>query len=170
MTPEFAVPDVLGEIIAWRAWKVIGGNERLPMLSSVTHQTTIWHPAHWTFADCGGSKTCRRGGSLDGRVPGEECSCGLYAAKTREQLVARLGYGKESPDSPTPVFIGEVGLTGKVIPGTQGWRAEKGRIVRLYVPFHRWRMVEPLAQLYRVPVLLDNTQKVAPTFGVTEGE
>lgn len=77
-----------------------------------------------------------------------------------------LGYGRESwrGDSvATPIFIGEVALAGKVIPGTQGWRAERGRIARLYVPFHHWRFVEALEELYRVEVVLDNTQSVTPT-------
>ena len=153
-------PDVLGEITAWRAWKVIG-NEPLPMLASVTHAGTIWHPAHWTLATCGQSPSCRNG-SIDGGVPGEECSCGLYAARDRRHLV-NLGYNAAHGDE--VVFIGEVGLAGKVIPGTQGWRAEKGRIQRLYVPFHHWRYVEPLKRLYRVPVVLDNTSKAEPTLG-----
>jgi hypothetical protein len=55
-----------------------------------------------------------------------------------------------------PVVIGEVGLAGKVIPGSQGWRAEKGRVKHLYVPFHHWRWIEPLAALYNVPVQPDN--------------
>jgi hypothetical protein len=148
---DLRAPDVLGEVIAWRAWKVIG-SDRLPMLSSVTHATTIWHPAHYTFATCGGSSSCRRSvGDL--RVPGERCSCGLYAAKTREQLIG-LGYG---------VLIGEVALSGKVIPGTQGWRAEKGRIAKLYVPFTDWKLVSPLEDLYQVPVVLDRTTAITPT-------
>jgi hypothetical protein len=150
-------PDVLGEIKGWRAWKVIG-SESLPMLSSVTYSNTIWHPAHYTLASCSNSESCRKGG----RLPGESCSCGLYAAASREQLVG-LRYNEE--DGSHPVFIGEVAFSGKVIPGSQGWRAERGRIARLYVPFRHWRFVEPLKALYRVPVVLDNTYSSVPTFG-----
>jgi hypothetical protein len=155
-TSDVRVPDVLGEVIGWRAWRVIGGNVKLPMLASVTHGNTIWHPDRWTLATCGRtSHTCRRPGYAGVSVPGEGCSCGMYAAKSREQLL-KLGYNRGG-DAMRPVFIGEVGMAGKVIPGSQGWRAEKARIVRLYVPYEHFRYVQWLERLYRVPVLLDNT-------------
>ena len=160
--PDVRVPDVVGEIIAFRAWKVIGDNPSLPMLASVTHGTTIWHPGHWTLATCNGRDYCPA--SKDHGIPGESCSCGLYAALDREHLVTKMGYGREHQNGP-PVFVGEVALSGKVIPGTQGWRAERGRIARLFVPFHHWKLVEPLEELYGIPVQLDNTQKTAPSLG-----
>jgi hypothetical protein len=152
------IPDVIGEVVGWRAWKVVGGLT-FPLLASVTHAGTVWHPDRWTLGTCNGDLECRRRAeNPDAYVPGEHCSCGLYAASTRAQLV-KLGYAK--PGSGELVkFIGEVGLAGKVIAGTQGWRAEKGRIVRLYVPFHDWRFVDPLEALYRVPVVLENTLRV----------
>lgn len=159
------VPDVIGEIVGWRAWKVIGDRpDKLPLLASVTHGHTIWSPGYWTAADCHGSPFCT--GSLDGGVPGESCTCGLYCAASRYQLVD-LGYGRQKalahglPGHPR--VLGEVGLAGKVIPGDQGWRGEKGRIVRLYVPFHFWRLVTPLEELYHVEVVLDNTLKTTQT-------
>lgn len=102
------------------------------------------------------------------RIPGERCSCGLYAASSRAQLV-KLGYANEHSGDQA-VFVGEVGFVGKVIPGSQGWRAEKGRIRKLYVPFHRWQYVEALEALYGVPVVLDNTSSVVPTLeAINEG-
>jgi hypothetical protein len=165
---EVVVPDVLGEIVGWRAWTVIGG-VKLPLLRSVSHRSTVWHPDRWTLATCGPeSHTCRKPGAANVAVPGEGHTCGMYAAKTREQLI-KLGYQKQR--KPTePVFIGEVGLAGKVIPGSQGWRAAKGRIIQLYVPLQFWQYVDPLEQLYQVPVWLDDTQSVVPrTFGAEEG-
>ena len=139
------IPDRFGEVIGWRAWKVMGP-PRHPRLFSVTWGNTLWPTREWTVAQC-------RRGHTD--VPMEGCSCGLYAARTREHLVG-LGYNVYY-DGGEPVVIGQVGLTGKVIPGTQGWRAEKGRIVRLYVPHDFWRLAKPLGEAYRVPVELSNT-------------
>ena len=68
-----------------------------------------------------------------------------------------LGYNRYGDSRDHPVFIGEVGFVGKVIPGSQGWRAEKGRIRKLFVPHRDWEYVEPLSKLYRVPVELENT-------------
>ena len=50
--------------------------------------------------------------------------------------------------------VGVVGLAGKVIEGTQGWRAERGRIKELYLPPHHWRAAKALRDLYGIPVKL----------------
>lgn len=149
-------PDVLGEVVAYRAWKVIG-KVQLPMLASVTHARTLWHPQRWTFATCGGEAKCRssEGDTAGPGVPGEQCTCGMYAARDREHLVS-MGYNQYQDDA-HPTFIGEVGLAGKVIPGSHGWRAEKGRIRKLFVPFHLIEYVAPLERLYGVTVELTNT-------------
>src|SRR5262245_13791446 len=125
------LPLRLGEVVAWRAWQVIASHgDRLPYLRSVSHSSTVWHPGHWTLATCGQrGHSCPR--SSDGRVPGESCSCGMYAARDRAHLVS-MGYADDRGHVEAPVVIGEVALAGKVIPGTQGWRAEKGRIKRLF--------------------------------------
>lgn len=138
-------PDVLGEVIAWRAWRVVGPSRR-PLLGSVTHTETLWMPTDWTYA------TCPRG--CGDNVPGEVCTCGLYAAKTSEQLV-NLGYAEYNEHAPR--IIGEVGLAGKVIEGTQGWRAQKGRIVRLHLPYEFWNLGDALKRLYRCDIALRNT-------------
>jgi hypothetical protein len=164
---DVLVPDRIGEVVGWRAWKVIG-EQRFPLLASVTHSGTVWHPDRWTFATCRGEARCQgpdpRCPVEGGSIPGEGHSCGLYAAASRAQLV-ELGYARPSRyakpgGGEEVVFIGEVGFAGKIVPGTQGWRAQKGRIVRLYVPFFHWRYVEPLEELYRVPVVLENTTKL----------
>jgi len=155
---EIVVPDVVGEITGYRAWKVIG-SLKLPMLASVTHSGTIWHPDRWTYATCGDDLACHR--CEDGRVPGEGCSCGLYAARDRAHL-STMSYRRPSADG-KPKVIGEVGFAGKVIPGSQGWRAERGRVKRLFVPFSEWRWIEPLHDLYNVPVLPDNTLRATAT-------
>jgi hypothetical protein len=109
--------------------------------SSVGHDDAIWPTKRWFVA------RCPRGHTHD--LPVENCSCGLYAAKTREHLVS-LAYGAYGDNAIHA--IGEVAFAGKVIEGTQGWKAEKGRIKRLIVPYEFWQYVEPLSQAYNVPV------------------
>src|SRR5215831_10824223 len=82
------VPDLVGEVVGWRAWRVIG-TRKLPILSSVVRRNMVWHPDRWTHALCGTDRVCRKGGP----VPGERCTCGMYAAATRRQLV-ELGYNE----------------------------------------------------------------------------
>jgi hypothetical protein len=139
------VPDVVGEVSGWRAWKVVG-TKAVPRLMSVTQSAhgmgvnAIWPTGRWFQATC--PKGCIEG------LPVEGCSCGIYAAKSREQLVS-LGYGVYGDE--VMKVIGEVAFAGKVIPGTQGWRAEKGRILRLVVPYEMWEWAAPLATAYNVP-------------------
>ena len=150
-TADIVVPDVVGEVIGYRAWRV-GGLPRFPMLYSASHAGTYWATNRWTHAECAGQPVCKATG---GRIPEEACTCGMYAAASLEQLI-QLGYGNYG-DSGNVHVLGQVGFAGKVVPGSQGWRAEKGRIVRLYVPYCEPHVVGPLASIYRVPVELANT-------------
>ena len=132
---DLRVPDVLGEIIAWRAWELVG-TEQTPRLASVTalriwktvdgEPMAIWPTDRFFLARC-------PNGHVEG-VPVESCSCGLYAAKDMQQLI-RLGYGAYGADWQMNKIVGQVALSGKVIEGTQGWRAERGRVYRLWIPY-----------------------------------
>jgi hypothetical protein len=146
------IPDMIGEVKAWRAWDVQWYG-KVPFLWSATHKTWkrsdgstgsgMWPPNRWYVAEC-------PRGHQHPDIPVESCSCGLYAAKDLDQLVD-LGYGRMHYDENEKV-LGEVGFAGKVIEGSQGWRAARGRIVRLWVPLHHYEWVAPLGRLYRVPV------------------
>lgn len=149
------VPDVVGEVIGYRAWNVVTLG-KLIRLSSATHGSH-WPTGDWIYATCGGSLTCD--GSTDGRVPGEHCSCGMYAARDLDQL-RQLGYGEY--DNEHDVVMGEVGLVGKVIPGDQGWRAQKARVVKLLVPHEKWRLGKALSITYNVPFELAYTLRSKP--------
>jgi hypothetical protein len=142
-------PDFTEEIVGWRAWKIVGPSKS-PRLASVTwtHNGApfIWPGRRWTFARCR-DRSCE--------TPGEHCSCGIYAARTRSHLIGELGYAAYN-DKDVRV-VGEVGLAGKVIPGTQGWRAEKARVMKLYVPAEHWKLAIPLAKTYRCKIAVDNT-------------
>jgi hypothetical protein len=144
---EPRVPDVAGEALGWRAWQLVG-TLKVPRLMSinaaghaVSHEDAIWPTKRWFIA------MCPRGHIED--IPVEGCSCGLYAARDREHLV-KLAYGSYGADAIH--VIGEVGFAGKVIPGSQGWKAERGRIRSLVVPYEFWRYADPLAEAYNVPV------------------
>lgn len=132
---------IAGEITGWRAWGVRLATPRTPVLYSVTHAVP-WPSDTWMVADC----------RYDHHPPAANCSCGIYAARDRSQL-DDLGYA----DDYMLRVIGEVGLAGRVVTGTQGWRAEKARVLRLWVPFEHWEFVELLNDTYRVPVGLANT-------------
>lgn len=144
---ESVIPDVAGEITGWRAWSVHWNPSTTEIELHSATRRFAWPKKEWAFAACAVAS--------HSTPPAEKCSCGLYAAKTREQLVG-MSYHHYTTDD---VVIGEVAMSGKVIPGTQGWRAQKARVQKVYVPYTRWRLAEEIAAAYGVPVELDNTLK-----------
>jgi hypothetical protein len=156
----FEMPDKIGEVIGWRAWNVTRLG-KIVRLSSVTH-SAHWPAQDWVYAECGDReyqysarpemRTCQH--SADGRVPGDDCTCGLYAAKDRHHL-DDLGYNKRYAHAEGITIVGQVAMAGKVIEGDQGWRGEKARVYKLYVPFDR-ALGQALANQYRVPVEMVN--------------
>ncbi len=165
---SFRVPDVIGEIVGYRAWRIVGP-EQTPRLKSVTYgggDDQIWPTNRWFPALCSGESTCQydakygpaqpgmrppgdENGNDDDSIPGVDCGCGLYAARSISQLVS-MSYAGASVGNST--VIGEVGFVGKVIGGTQGWRAERGRIVRLWVPIDDYARGLLLGRAYGVDV------------------
>lgn len=141
------VPEMPGTIIAWRAWRVEGKLPDFgvpPRMYSVAHGDYFWPHRQHVEALCSKDQS---------HVPGQGCSCGLYAAKSRSHLLS-LGY----PGYAQPHFtvIGEVAMWGKVIEGSKGWRAQYSYPRRLFVPYEAHHLVKPLMDGYGVPVRLDN--------------
>lgn len=142
-----AVPDVIGEIIGWRAWTVVEPKSRHPRLRSanaagtVGIENAIWPTNRWLYA------VCPHGHEGD-EIPEMNCGCGLYAAKELDHLLD-YGYAQFNRDGVTAV--GEVGFAGKVIEGSAGWRAQRGRIIRLYLPLSQGELGAKLAAAYNVP-------------------
>ena len=146
--PPYRVPDALGEVAGWRAWRVLSDGDA--RLSSVDVGGTLWHPGRFAKA------RCLRGASH--LAPDEACTCGFYAARTREDLVGLGTYHRYTREH--PVVIGEVALSGKVIFASRGFRAEQARPLRLLIPYELWHLADQLAGVYgpdEVQVELDNT-------------
>jgi hypothetical protein len=153
------VPDTMVEPVGWRAWNVVG-SMRTPRLMSinqaggaVVHLDALWPTNRWFVAKCPDG---HEAGDGDDAIPHEGCSCGIYSARDRDHLV-RLGYGDYGGGGVAGarlIVIGEVAYSGKVIPGSQGWKGQKARVKSLVVPFEHWKWVKPLGDAYRVPVEL----------------
>jgi hypothetical protein len=144
--PDLVVPDRIGEVLGWRAWQLVGDVEfpRLmsPAMTASSHGAdAIWPTNRWFEAKCAS-------GCMD--VPSEPCGCGLYAANTLERL-ADLGLYGRYRDLANAV-IGEVAFAGKVIEAWCGYRAERGRISRAWLPAASWKFAKPLSEAYGVPV------------------
>jgi len=88
--------------------------------------------------------------------------------RTREYLVGLGIHHRYAKDH--PVVIGEVALSGKVIPASHGFRAERARPLWLEVPHELWRLANQLDEAYGpdgVRIELDNTlRRVTCTQGI----
>jgi hypothetical protein len=67
-----------------------------------------------------------------------------------------MGYHGYDENSDTVCVVGQLANWGKVIEGTQGWRAEFAYPAVIYVPFEAWRLGAPIKKAYGVPVKLLN--------------
>jgi len=163
------VPDVPQTFLAFRVWRI----DKLGNLLSLNAPGKASSPAtappatriqNWLASPSSGwpageplKAECRMVLKGDeeghGRVPVPDCSCGIYA--TTDLKVINSYLGKDAP------VLGVVELGGKVIPATQGYRAEYARIaaILLIEPVftlpHSW--LEFIAETYEVPALVPHS-------------
>jgi len=151
---ELIVPDQVAVEYGWRAWgiKKKETDAGLTLLQSVSAKANAAQKVFWQpFAPM--EAVCEH----DHEVPGDTCSCGLYSAKTLDHLMTMphyLNYDFERNN----MFkvMGKVALWGKVIEGSQGWKATYGYPVELYLPFEAWHLHNDLRESYGVPIYLKN--------------
>jgi hypothetical protein len=132
----FELPVVPGEVVGWRAWKLVTLPGGAPRLRSLYHDV-VWPTDEYLLSD--------------GRH-------GICAAMDRDHLEEMHRYAQQN--HPRYVVeggaIGRVALAGEIIEGERGYRAEKARVVSLVLPYGAWRMLDGLRVAYRVPVALGN--------------
>lgn len=149
------VPDFSEVMVGWRAWGVDPATPagEVPILQSVTQNEQYWIPKQPMEATC-----LRKGpkGHKDGQIPLEQCRCGLYAAKSYEHLRSMTYHTYDAEDKGLFHVVGRVSLWGKVIEGSQGWRAQYGYPQELFLPYEAWRLAERLGEAYGVPCKLKN--------------
>lgn len=146
--------DVLpGELEAWRAFDVHGIGEVLRLFSVTSSSPKgvgrVWPTAGYFEA------TCSRRHRDDEGVPGEKCTCGIYSLVSWEEVVA------QSYATVGGRVVGRIAIAGRIATGDKGFRAERARVVELFVPFERWRWARPLSMGYGVPVRLAHVQRPA---------
>jgi hypothetical protein len=129
--PAFRPIEVGQAREGWRAWRVskdLPAYGLAPKLHSATHAYT-WHPKRKAEADCPWAD------EHEG-VPGTNCSCGFYSAKTLKHLM-QMGYHAYHDVEETGQFtiVGQVACWGKVVEGTQGWRSQYCYPVYLMLPY-----------------------------------
>lgn len=125
-------PDMVEVITGWRAWSIAGGTRLKALIGS-----EIWPAKEMMRAVC-----TKNGTHL---APDWHCTCGLWAFKDVDKLVAGLNTNSRS----TVKVIGSVSLWGKVIETEYGYRAQFG------YPSELWLLddsLEYLGLVYDVPI------------------
>lgn len=122
------VPDIIGEIIVWKAWP---WDPEQNLLRS-NYGNLRWLPMIPIEAECHSVNKCPA-------PPCINCSCGIYAAT--EQGTAK-GYG---------VVLGKVKLWGRFLQGEHGYRAQFAYPAEFHLNPEQRGMVEQL-KVYNVPI------------------
>ncbi len=156
------VPDMIEPIVGWRTWNAQGYKNQTLLGSLVWNE--IWQPGRVMQAEC-----VRQARSLEGCCCGKYflsqiplgCTCGIYAHRTYQQLLAARPNDKEFYRYPlwsSAIIHGEVNLWGRVIQGKKGYRAQyaypKKLFVHAYIPKDLARcekLASDLSELYNVP-------------------
>lgn len=135
--PQLRVPDMVECIVGWRAWML----SKTGLLESLG-QNSVWPAKQMISAVCEAS----------GRHPAPNwgCTCGIWAFKDVDKLVAAIGGSYAGTK-----VIGPVSLWGKVIETENGWRAE------FAYPKELWLLdgsLEELGLIYDVPIRVAQRQ------------
>ncbi|MGA7946376.1 MAG: hypothetical protein ACLPH5_23435 [Candidatus Sulfotelmatobacter sp.] len=155
------VPDYVSPIVAYRAWQWDFARSwtSTPPLKSLNGEW--WFPGRPLSAKCGApvarcSPTVRN----NHNAPQIDCRCGIYAAKTFDQL-RRMGYDRRG-------ICGEVNLWGTIVEHKFGWRAQFAYPKTLVLPFEivligMSEVIERLEGLtaYGADILVDGRENIA---------
>ena len=109
-----------GPLVGWRVWRVAREAGCIRLRSAVFDD--VWLPGHPVVA------RCEHGHA----APDRACACGVYAVSSPRPALRYL-VGRDDADVVHRV-VGEVVLWGMTIEGERGWRAERARPLRLWIP------------------------------------
>jgi len=137
VTRGFTGEPVVGPIRGYRWWRVTPDG----WLESPWYSHTRWLPDR-NLAECRspGRRLMRRGWRKrhPSGVPGRGCGCGFYGlhrVPEPDDCSGKLWEMDPTTWSGAKGFIfGVIAAWGRVLVGTEGWRAERGHPVALYVP------------------------------------
>lgn len=125
------VPDMVQVVTGWRGWK----------LSTTGHLQALGQQHEWPARQPLQAECASRGGHI---APAWDCSCGVWAFKDLDRLIAAIGSAYNSIK-----VIGSVSLWGRVIETENGYRAQYA------YPAELWLLdpsLEELGLIYNVPI------------------
>jgi len=178
------IPDVPQTFLAFRTWRLSESNKLLsinaPNLTGKAggsqqqgtrkigwiHRHLAdeegqngWPIAEPLMAHCGVRGAGAEAIPEHGKIPAEECSCGIYATTEIKVINSYLGNEQYMGAFIRGPVLGIVEMGGKVIPATQGYRARFVRIAGIIAIGDVFTLshahLAQIAELYQVPLLTD---------------
>jgi hypothetical protein len=123
---DFVIPDYVSPITAYRVWQ-------LDSLGLKSLNNAQWFPGQPFEAKCAVTEQQRARLAATGdsfcepcEIPGDNCTCGVYAAKSLEHLI-EIGYNRYG-------ILGKISLWGKVSIHKLGYRAQFAYPQELTIP------------------------------------
>jgi hypothetical protein len=175
------VPDVPQTALAFRTWRLSEGNKLLsinaPNLtgkaggSGQNVRKIGWIHRHladeegqngWPIATplvahCGVRGAGAEAIPEHGKIPGQDCTCGIYATTELKVINSYLGNEVYLGVAIRGPVLGIVEMGGRVIPATQGFRARYARVAAILAIDEVFSLshahLEQIAELYQVPLL-----------------
>lgn len=173
-TKKEKVPDVPQTALAFRVWRLGPGGVLLSLNAPAQKSSWIaralaspeggWRPGEALHAQCSrqgagdsddddDDDEDGKGKDKHGAIPGKNCTCGIYATTSLGVINGYL--------SPAAPVLGVVELGGRVIPATQGFRAEYARVAAILLADPVLTLERPLlekiAETYQVPALVPHS-------------
>ncbi len=117
------VPDAVGPLVGWRAWRIQGdGSPEFgpPRLYSIAF------PCEWPVRRALDARCLQTHTPHLPEVPVKRCRCGIYAVRSPKHVFGALYHSEYQ-------VLGEVFLWGRTVVGRKGWRAQRAYPKRLCV-------------------------------------
>ena len=156
------IPDYVSPIVAYRVWRWDGSG-----LASLRGES--WPVGHALTAQCKRVRgLCVDSYNNRHQAPQQSCTCGIYAARSLDQLRAFAILVREMGHAAFAI-CGEVYLWGVVVEHELGWRAQYAYPKNLVVPFEMMPFDEKEARshleslvAYGVDIFIDDGEKQLP--------
>lgn len=180
------IPDVPQTALAFRTWRLSEDNKLLsinaPNLTGKAggsgqqqvrkigwihrHLADPEGQAGWPIgtplmAQCGVRGAGAESIPEHGKIPGKDCTCGIYATTSLKVINSYLGSEMYLGVAIRGPVLGVVELGGRVVPASQGYRARYARIaaiLQIDEVFSLQRAhLNAIAELYQVPLLVPHS-------------
>jgi hypothetical protein len=151
---EFTV-NLTEALVGWRRWRFTKETGSPVHGLRSLNSNTLWRPGDAYKAKC--RVMIGMIGKKHSGVPGEKCSCGVYAVDSPNSLPEKNLFWM----STTKEFVvtGLVYGWGRYVRGEDGWRCEFAYPKQFHLKSYQAHLVEPL-KAWHVPIIIDQPLRV----------